>query len=102
MMMNGLSRNKERRRNRRRLAASLLVMAVMVGFVLATSNVLSARTSSEFITVVVQHGDTLWDIAVRNSTGRDVRYVVWEIRKRNGLEEDVRIHPGQVLQVPIS
>ena len=79
-----------------------LVMVVMLSaFFLTTSSVFSAGGSKENIEVVVQQGDTLWDIARDNSLGRDIRLVIWEMRKFNGLE-DVNIQPGQVLVVPVS
>lgn len=47
---------------------------------------------------VVQVTDTLWSIAARNYAG-DPREAVWELRKRNGLD-DALIHPGQRLILP--
>jgi nucleoid-associated protein YgaU len=50
--------------------------------------------------VVVESGDTLWSIATSVAgTGRDVRAVVDEIRRVNGLVGSV-LTPGQVLRLP--
>ena len=46
---------------------------------------------------VVQPMDTLWSIAATGYS--DPREGVWEIRKRNGLEDSL-IVPGQVLILP--
>ncbi len=46
----------------------------------------------------VQHGDTLWAIAVSNYAG-DPREAVWRIRERNDLT-GVTLVPGQVLVLP--
>ncbi|MBP2016812.1 nucleoid-associated protein YgaU [Symbiobacterium terraclitae] len=47
----------------------------------------------------VAYGDTLWDIAVAHAGNRDVREVVYQIRRLNGLSS-AEIHPGQVLFIP--
>jgi len=52
-------------------------------------------------TVVVQSGDTLWDIAARTSPGRSPHEVSAEIRRLNGLgADDITIHVGETLTVP--
>jgi 2-phospho-L-lactate transferase/gluconeogenesis factor (CofD/UPF0052 family) len=51
-------------------------------------------------TVVVETGDTLWSIASSVAgEERDVRVVVDEIRRHNGLDDAVLV-PGQVLELP--
>lgn len=51
-------------------------------------------------TVVVNNGDTLWDIACRNADGKeDVREVVYRISRANDLKSKY-VYPGQVLKVP--
>lgn len=47
----------------------------------------------------VAYGDTLWDIAVAHSGDRDVREVIYQIQRLNGLPS-AEIHPGQVLFIP--
>lgn len=58
-----------------------------------------SRPKSCTQTVVVQANDTLWDIADGLDLDQDVRYVVQEIKKLNGLNEST-IYPGQKLLVP--
>lgn len=49
---------------------------------------------------VVAPGETVWEIASSNAEpGADVRRLVRDIARLNGLDDGV-IHPGQVLQVP--
>lgn len=52
-------------------------------------------------TVVVQADDTLWEIAEHLGSKEDIRYVVQEIQKLNGLK-DSTIYPGQELRIPAS
>lgn len=47
---------------------------------------------------VVAPGDTLWTIAASNYAG-DPREAIWEIRKRNGLEQSI-LRPGERLVLP--
>ena len=49
-------------------------------------------------TYVVRPGDTLWTIAA-GEVGGDPRRVVWELRRRNGLDAPL-ITPGQRLVLP--
>jgi nucleoid-associated protein YgaU len=49
--------------------------------------------------IVVREGDTLWSIAGSLGGDGDVRAVIDEIRRLNGLT-DVDLVPGQVLRVP--
>jgi nucleoid-associated protein YgaU len=49
--------------------------------------------------VVVQPGDTLWSIASPVAGGGDVRAVIAEIRRLNGLSS-ARLVPGQTLRLP--
>lgn len=52
--------------------------------------------------VKVAGGDTVWSIAA-SATGdkEDIRNVVVAIKKANNLDNNVQIHPGQVLKVPL-
>jgi LysM domain len=62
-----------------------------------------AATSAPVATasVVVEQGDSLWEIAASLAPDRDPRDVIHEIRDLNGLRGSL-IQPGQVLLVPSS
>ena len=52
-------------------------------------------------TVVVNNGDTLWDIASRYTGEKeDVREVMYRINRANDLNAKY-VYPGQVLKVPL-
>jgi nucleoid-associated protein YgaU len=52
--------------------------------------------------VKVAAGDTVWSIAASAAGDKeDIRNVVVAIKKANNLDNNVRIHPGQVLKVPV-
>ncbi len=52
--------------------------------------------------VQVAGGDTVWSIAARAAGEKDdIRNIVVAIKKANNLDNNVQIHPGQVLKVPV-
>lgn len=51
--------------------------------------------------VIVNKGDTLWNIALKNMPkGYDVRKMVYEIRKFNNMDS-ADIYPGEIIKIPI-
>lgn len=53
-------------------------------------------------TIVVEPGETLWDIASAADPGGDPRVAVQRIIDLNGLAGDPTVHPGQELLLPAS
>jgi LysM repeat protein len=49
--------------------------------------------------IVVQPGQTLWSIAKDVAPGRDIREVIYEIRRINGLDSAM-VRSGQTLELP--
>ncbi|GGA74311.1 hypothetical protein GCM10011490_26240 [Pseudoclavibacter endophyticus] len=88
----------------RRLFGGLAILAVALGFgalaappaIAAVSNVSAA---AELEQVTVGAGETLWEIAEGAATTRDVRDVLADIKRINGLE-GAHVEPGQVLMLP--
>jgi nucleoid-associated protein YgaU len=76
--------------------AAGMVLAAVVGVVADDDGAL--RLAGESV-VVVQPGDTVWDIAVAVSGDDDVRDVVDEIQRLNGLDGTALV-PGQTLRLP--
>ena len=83
------------------LLVSLLVLLAIARVagepVLAGSEASVVPTTT--VTVVIEQGDSLWEIARRVAPGADPRDVVHRIRELNGLRSNL-IQPGQVLLVP--
>ena len=85
----------------------VLLTAIVVLMILLLANAVGASGTEDlpgdvaYDTHLVVSGDTLWGIAGEHTApGEDVRKVVFEIQRLNGLDGSV-ILPGQVLQVPI-
>lgn len=78
----------------------LVVISTLSCGVSAAMNRVLATNKPETMTVFVQAGDTLWDIArAHNPSGRDIREVVSEIKVYNGLKT-ATIQTGDALEVP--
>jgi hypothetical protein len=88
------------RRGRAVMLALLVLLASMASAVLFTT---ASRADQPVTgappTVVVQSGDTLWDVAARVMPPRDGREAVAELRRLNGLRDSV-VQPGEVLILP--
>lgn len=77
-----------------------IVMAVTLAAALAIGLYAGYATTAveKPVTVEVQQGDTIWDIAARHSRNtEDIRQVCWQIIQDNNLDSDCVIQPGQLL-----
>ena len=104
----GFSANPSVRLNRRgRLARTLVVLslAIVVASVAggeAGANTEASTTSaSQFITVTVAPGETIWSLATALADGRDQRTLVSEILEVNNLDS-VDLSAGQELRIPLA
>ncbi|MDT8901418.1 LysM peptidoglycan-binding domain-containing protein [Anaeroselena agilis] len=62
----------------------------------------SRSVEGSYRLVQVAGGDTVWSIAASAAGEKDdIRNIVVAIKKANNLDNNVRIHPGQVLKVPV-
>ena len=77
------------------LAVLALFMCTQIGW--------SYQPSQEYLSVAVEPGQTVWQLAsVAAGDDMDVRQVVNEILEDNGLTGTSDIRPGQVLRLPIA
>ena len=81
-----------------RVIAVAMIPVVLVGLYFAVAQ---EPIQYEDTTVIVQEGDTLWDIA-KNAVGEkvDVRQSIRDIMSDNDLK-DGTIHPGMTLKVKV-
>ena len=82
------------------VASALLLMGRVVG---APARADGSVGQAPILTqsVVVEQGDSLWNIAQRLAPSQDPRAVIQEIRELNALRSNL-IQPGQVLLVPVA
>lgn len=96
-----LQRMRELKRQRRRFFSILMVVFVLFAHS-AFSKQESADDKVEVITVTVEPGDTLWEIALEyKKAGEDTRDFMYEIAATNGVK-DCNIVSGQLLYIPVS
>jgi predicted Zn-dependent protease len=77
----------------------VLTVAFSLGRV-SSSAAPDARPLPERPTIVVQPGDTLWQIAERTAPRTDPREMVWRIAELNDLGPSPTIRAGQQLVLP--
>ena len=75
-----------------------IVIVVLVAVVLWAVFARDSGAGADPTKYRVQHGDTLWSIAIEH-VGGDPREGVWRIQEANDLE-GAAIAPGQLLLVP--
>ncbi len=81
----------------------IVISTVVVALVLLlASSVQATPELLETSDYMVRAGDNLWEIADDvTPEGRDVRNTIEAIKRLNDLDSSV-IHPGQLLEVPVS
>ncbi|WP_344966203.1 LysM peptidoglycan-binding domain-containing protein [Salinactinospora qingdaonensis] len=81
--------------------ALTVVLTMALGTSAAGASTESDELDTSSSTIVVEDGDTLWEIAQRIRPNHDPRSTVYELVEINDLS-DTRIDPGQVLLLPSS
>lgn len=86
----------------------ILLLLIVFITIFAISGIVIAKepnnntTNKEltYVEIIVQEGDTLWNIARPYYDGKsDYRKFIHEIRKLNDLNEGI-IYPGQIIIIP--
>ncbi|MDQ0058038.1 LysM peptidoglycan-binding domain-containing protein [Paenibacillus harenae] len=85
------------------IVCAMLFVLLFTSFLLMGTNASGSQNTVEAVNeelVTVYTGDTLWAIANRFAGDEeDVRYVIYLIKERNGLES-TNLYPGQKLVIP--
>ena len=89
-------------KNKRRF---IIIVAVLVSIICSTLIIATTRTKGysepEHIKVVIEPGDTLWDIVCDYyGNNVDIRRMIADIRNENEMT-DSELHVGQVLLIPV-
>ncbi len=86
--------------NRRRFYIFVILVTIAVTSLTFAATVQGADTAETYRTVVVERGDTLWDIAREYNNGKDLRVYIKEVKKANNIDDSV-IYEGDVLKMPV-
>jgi len=87
-------------KNRKRFYMFVMTISVIV-FVIVFAAAANGADFEEYETVVVEKGDTLWDLAEKYCQGKDIRQYIEIIRSVNNLSDNT-IYEGDVLMMPVS
>lgn len=83
------------------IALILLMIFIGLGIAFRPVYVEAGSTEVKYETVMVESGDTLWDIANRYSDKTtDLRKFIYEITKLNNINGSELI-PGQEIKIPL-
>ena len=79
---------------------AVMLMLISITGMLFGDNQAESLTKPVYSEVVIQYGDTLWDLALEfGPADKDIREVVHEICKINDITAE-SIYPGQPILIP--
>ncbi len=104
-----ISMQKRQKRRRRQLSSfsyillSLLCLTIMLLCGPWNSDTAEAQTADNFSSmkpIMVQSGDTLWQLVAEHCYYQgDIRRAIYDVKQMNGLKS-ADIYPGQILYMP--
>lgn len=87
-------------KNRNRFYLFVIMVTIIISSIALVANVQGADTGDEYISVVVEQGDTLWDLAGDYNNSRDIRQYIRKVEQINQLTDSI-IYEGDVLKMPV-
>lgn len=96
-------RRMDKKSNRIKKAKSRIFILIAALTIISVPIIVKAKGTqeSQYITVVVRSGDTLWDIASEyTGSNKDVRETIYNIKKTNNMDGAMLV-PGQELLIPV-
>jgi len=88
-------------KDRKRFYMFIITVTVALSLIVFTAAVNGADFEEEkYETVIVQKGDTLWDLAEKYCRGTDIRQYIENIKSVNDLSGDT-IYEGDVIMMPV-
>jgi len=87
-------------KNKKRFYIFVILVTMIISYSALAAAVNGADTGDEYITVVVESGDTLWDLAKEYNSSGDLRQYIREVEKINNLTDSL-IYEGDILKMPV-
>lgn len=87
-------------KNKNRFYLFVIMVTMIITSIALIANVQGADTAEEYATVMVEQGDTLWDLAGEYNNTRDLRQYIRKIEKINQLTDSL-IYEGDILKMPL-
>ncbi len=86
-------------KNKRKFFAFLFTIS-LIAFVLIYTNSVLGYKQTQYQSVVVKYGDTLWSIAERYGGNCDIREYIYNLKEINNLESSI-ISENTPILIPI-
>jgi hypothetical protein len=93
------SQNRIHIKSSRRFLTILVVISLLT-YLFFIPTITSGTQKQEFVQVMVEKGETLWDIAHQFDPQGDLRKLVYEIKEFNNLES-YSIISGTYIKIPL-
>ena len=102
MKLKRINKNKKiayKLKNRTKFISFMVLLALLV-YSCAIPIVSSGAIKQKIVSIYVNSGDTLWDIAMRYKPNSDVRSTIYDIKEYNGLKS-YEITAGTYIYIPL-
>ncbi len=86
-------------KNRKRFFTFVMTLTVLFSL-LVFAAAANGAGFEEYDTVVVERGDTLWDLAKRYCSDTDIRHYIEMIKTANDMTDSM-IYEGDMLRMPV-
>lgn len=87
-------------KNKRRFYIFVMMISITLSSLSLVATANGADTNDNFNTIVVESGDTLWDIAKEYSNEKDLRQYIRDVEEINELSDGL-IYEGDILKLPV-
>lgn len=87
-------------KNKKRFYLFVIIVTIVISFSALAAAVNGEDTGDKYISVIVESGDTLWDLAKEYKTSGDLRQYIREVEKINNLTDSL-IYEGDILKMPV-
>lgn len=87
-------------KNRKRFNLFLAVLTVLISVLIFAAAASGADSEYAYETVVIQKGDTLWDLAKEYRGSSDIRQYIEKIKAVNGMDNST-IYEGDIIKMPL-
>lgn len=79
---------------------SIFTMFLVVFFITFAFLKVYSENKVEYKRIIIEQGDTLWNIALEYNTNQNIRSYIHKIKSINNINNNY-IYPGQIIYVPI-
>lgn len=83
-------------KNKKRFFSFLFIFS-LITFIMIYTNIVSGFKESQYQSIVVKPGDTLWSIAEKYGSDSNIREYIYNIKEINNLESSVIFENTSIL-----